>query len=282
MVHNPNDAIKLRRILVAIDPSSHSRAALRAAAGLAKKMEAQIHGLFVQEENWHKVSRLPFVSTVNELTGDTHTLEEQYLQKQIEMLAHRLRRQLKAISHRNKISHSWRTVQGRVEDEILQAAEDADLITIGRRGISFPEKRKLGSTAKTIIRNADKPILILKKGLTLGKTITSVYDGSKESQRCIRLALALAEKNESKLTILALGNKPGAANERIKELEQQVHRAPVKVEVVMLKNPDMWGFTHSVNRRRTGLLIIPKNQPLLKHTLETVLYQINCPLLLMN
>jgi nucleotide-binding universal stress UspA family protein len=281
MANDSNESVILRRILVAIDTSSHSEAALNAAAVLAKKMKAQIHGLFVQDETWRKICKLPSVTCVNELTGHSQTLEEQSLEEQINLLKRRLRRQLRTISRENKITHTWKTVQGRVEESILKAAEDADLITIGRRGSSFPETKKLGSSAKYIIRKADKPILILKKGLQLGESISVVYDGSEESQRCLRLALSLADTKKG-LCVFVLGNKPDTAGKRSTELEELVEDAPVPVEVRLLNNPTIWNFTHAVNRRGTERLIVPKNQPLLKNELESVLYQLECPLLMMN
>ncbi len=156
----------LRQILVAIDTSAHSRAALEAAATLAKIMEADIRGLFVQEEHWGHVSRLPSVQAINELTGKTQTLEEDSLRQQINSLKNRLRRELKYISQRHEIAHSWETKQGRVAEKILEAAKDVDLITIGCRGRSFFQQKKLGSTAKKVIQRAEKPVLILQKGLT--------------------------------------------------------------------------------------------------------------------
>lgn len=277
-----NRQLIFRRILVAVDPSSHSRAALEAAAELAQKLEGKIHGLFVQEETWHKVGQLPSVISVNELTGRTSTLEKEFLEEQIKRLKKRLQRQVKTISRKNKISHSWETVRGRVEKEILRAAEDADLITIGRRGSSFPEKQQLGSSAKKIIYNANKPVLILKKGLQLGNPITAVYDGTEESRRCIKLALSLAEKFDTRLTILAMRNIPDAERSRSSALENMVDTTSPRLKVLLLKNPDLWGFVHSINRRNSGLLIIPKSQPILKKSLEKVLYQLNCPLLMMN
>lgn len=274
--------IIFQRILVAVDTSSHSRAALRAAAELAQQLEGQLHGLFVQDETWHKISKMPSVVSVNELTGRTQTLEEQYLKEQIKRLKRRLRRRLKTVSRENRIPHTWKTVQGRVEEEILRAAQEADLITIGRRGSSFPEKRKLGSSAKTIIRTAEKPVLILKKGLRLGNSITAIYDGSEESQQGIKVALRMAQKNESTLTILVLGNDPEAQNNRDKKLENTIEAAPVSVNVQFLHNPTVWTLTHAINRRSSGLAVIPKNQPLLQASLEELVYQLQCPLLMMS
>lgn len=265
-----------KRILVGVDTSSHSQAALEAAAFLAQKMEGKLLGLFVQDEVWSKICKMPAVTAVNELTGATKPLKEQDLQQKIDLLTKRLRRQLRTISRENKISHSWKTVQGRVEDEILQAAKEADLITIGRRGSSFPEKKELGSSAQAIIQLADKPILILKKGLQLGKNITALYDGSEESKRSIKLALSLADEKKG-ITILVLRDQTN--KEGIKEITEETL---IPVEILELRIPDIWRITHFVNQQDAGLFIVPKNQPLLKNSVESLLNQLECPLLMMK
>lgn len=279
---NGSKSIIFRNILVAVDTSSHSRAALQAAAVLAQKMEGSIHGIFVQDEIWQKISKLPAKTTISELTGARVNLEEQDIQQQINMLKKRLQRELQTISRQNKISYTWQTVQGRVEKEILKAARDADLVTIGRRGCSFPQKKKLGSSAKAIIQTTDKPLLILKKGLQLGESVSAIYDGSDESRRSVQLAISLAEKNESSVTVLRINDTRDIEQPDDEGLEKMIASSPVSIEVQQLNFTNIWSLTHSINRRRAGLLIIPKNQPLLKGHLETVLYQLDCPLLLMN
>lgn len=275
-----NREILLHNILVAIDTSSHSRAALKAAAALAKIMEARIHGLFVQDEIWSKISRIPSSSTINELTGTIRPLKQKKLEHQIEMLEKRLRRRLETISRKNKIKHSWESVRGIVEEKILEAAEEADLITIGRRGSSFPGRRRLGSSAKAVIQKSDKPVLILKQGLELGSKITILYDASAESQRGMRLALSLAQKNDSPITILVADNNSKALKERDKELENTLEEVSISTTVKLLEHTDTWSFLNSVRNLNSDLLVISKNQPVIRDNLEIVLNNLNCPILL--
>src|SRR5690625_3793018 len=283
MDEDANHTILVREILVAVDSSSHSRAALRAAVTLAKVMEADIRGLFVHEEHWSRISQLSSLKTINELTGESQVLEEGALEQQIGTLKRRLQRQLKQISQKNKITHSWQTARGKVSEQILEASKEADLITIGLRGRSFPLKHKLGSTARAIIDKADKPILILKQGLNLDQTITAVYDGSEASRKVLALALSLAEKNGSRLSVLAIKQSPEAENQRSKSLERLVDNAPIPVTVTMLEQPDVRRFLHAVNSQQSGLVVIPKDQPFLQRDLlETTLNHLYCPVLMIN
>lgn len=283
MTEDANHTILVREILVAVDSSAHSRAALRAAATLAKVTKANIRGLFVHEKHWSQISKLPSVVSINELTGKAQVLEKNALKQQVDLLKRRLRQELKYISEKNQLTHSWETVRGQVAEEILEAAKKADLITIGRRGRSFPLQKRLGSTAKAIIRQADKPILILKKGLNLDNPITAVFDGSSESQKGLNLALSLAQRNNSKLAILVLNETQQDKIQRNRTLEKLVDNASIPVSVTILQRPDMHRFLNEINYQHAGLLVIPKNQSFLQYdSLETTLGYLNCPVLMIS
>lgn len=281
MAEEAKKTIFLREILVAIDTSTHSHAALEAAVALAKTMEANIQGLFVEDELWNKITNLPSTRAVNALTGDVLPLENDTLEHQVAILRNRLRRKLEKMSSRNRVKYSWSSARGNVENKILEASKNADLITIGLKGQSA-RRKNLGSSAKMIIQKAEKPVLILKEGLHLGTTLTAVYDASKESQKGIRLALKIAEKNKSSLKVLVVDNNPDAVDQRNKELEKILENTEVSVQVELMNSTDLGSFLNSINEQRSGLLIIPKSQPLLAKSFETVLLHINCPLLMVN
>lgn len=280
MDEEQEEKVVFREILVAIDTSKHSQAALEAAASLARMMEATIHGLFVHDEIWNRISKLPSIKTVNELTGQITSFEDESLEDQVRLLKNRLKTKLEQVSRQHELSHSWRSEQGKVEEKILEAAEEADLITIGLRGTSAGRK-VLGSSARRIIEKADKPVLILRKGLRLGNTITVVYNSSDESKRGLKIALDIAGKNESTLTVLVLNNE-SEAEEKIKELENLLKEIPVFAEIKLLENTNISQFLNTLNRQKPGLLILPKNQPIFARSLEFILRHINYPLLLIN
>lgn len=275
--------ILLREILVAIDTSSHSEAALEAAAALAKILEARIHGVFVQDEIWDKISRIPSSSSfVNEITGTIQPLKRQGLEEKIEKLQKRLRRRLETISREKRIKHRWDSLRGKVEDKILEAAEEADLITIGRRGSSFPRKKQLGSSAKAIIQKSEKPVLILSKGLRIGSKICVVYNGSHASQRALRLALTLAHRRESELIVLVADNNPDALDERNRDLENTLAETEVPTSVKLLKHTTFQSFLHSILALNSGMLIVTKEQPVIQNHLDSVIDHVGCPMLLVH
>ncbi|MDX1670829.1 MAG: universal stress protein [Balneolaceae bacterium] len=275
--------LTFQRILVALDTSGHSRAALEAAARLAKLSEAELKGLFVQDAEWHRLSQLPSLQEVRDLTGELQSLERNSMKKQIHLLEKRVEEMVRLISRQADVKHSMETAVGSIEEKVLEAAKDADLITIGRAGHSYSSQRKVGRTARGIIEKSDKPVLLLQRGSRLRRSIVAVYDGSESSKKGLKIARQLAEIQGGTLTILVLRNDPDAIRERDRDFEDLVGNGSLAVRVLTVDKADQYNFTKMINRLHSGLLVIPKDQPLFDAgSLDTLLNRIDCPLLLMN
>lgn len=278
-----NTDIPFRKILVAMDTSGHSRSALEAAAQLAKLSEAELRGLFVHDENWYRISHLTITNEISEITGERRNLPSQYMKQQIQLMENRIRQYMKTITRKFDINHSWSSTRGAISDELLRAAKKSDLITIGRSGHSHKKEYKLGKTARTLIRKSDKPVLLIQEGLTLNKPVIVIYDGTPAGQRSLDLGLQLSRKNDCELSILILSNRSENVQNRNREVEQKIEDTDIPVMVYTLEQDDIWNVTQIINGLRDGLLIIPKNQPLIKgEWLEKIFQLAKCPLLLIN
>ena len=73
----------VRRILVALDASAHSLAAVEAAARLAEKVDAELEGLFVEDVNLIRLARLELAREIDVLSARLRDLESQQLERQL-------------------------------------------------------------------------------------------------------------------------------------------------------------------------------------------------------
>ena len=105
----------------------------------------------------------------------------------------------------------WRVIQeqGHPVDTILRVVdrEKADLIIVGSRGLRGVKELLLGSTSSGVLHHATCPVLIVRGDNTPCGTIKFcnillVSDGSPCAQRASRIAIGLAEKAASSLTVL--------------------------------------------------------------------------------
>lgn len=275
--------ISITKILVALDSSQHSRAALELAAIIAKLMEANLQGLFVHDAQWLRISRLPTAFEVNERTGEVTPIAQDSIEKQIKLLEQKIKEHFELISEQNKLKHTWTSVQGAVRDKVLEAARDADLVTIGKVGRSFYKSGKLGSTAKAVIQETDKPVLILQEGFRFMDKIITVYDGTDSCLSSVKLAALLAEKNNNKLLVIDLTHGTSGASETEKKLVQMLDDSLPDFDILTLKEPNIGKFLFLLNRMNGGLLVIPKTERFTKNsTIERILEAVQSPVLLMK
>jgi len=268
---------KILEILVALDHSSQSRAALSSAVSIAKILEGKIHGLFVHDAQWLRISKLSSLSVVDELTGRISSEDSEDVKKKILELEKTIKEHFELISRQHELAYSWSSVKGVVADKILEKAEQSDIITIGSKGRSYSNKDKLGSTALEVIRRADKPVLILQKQQYLAYPPAAVFDGSERSVAGVEMASRIAKQNETRLVIIDLSN----AFTSDEALERMPKRYETESKVLKLDQPNIGKFLFMISNLRSGLLILPKNDHFTsRRTMEYILQSSDCPVLL--
>ncbi len=122
----------IRRILVALDTSPHSRAALAAAANLAARLEAQLIGVYVEDMNLLRLAQLPFAQEIHYASATPQKLDKDVMEKQLRSQADRARNDLRQTAEQYALEWSFQVLRGLVAAELLTAAEEADLLVLGR------------------------------------------------------------------------------------------------------------------------------------------------------
>ena len=158
-----------------LDGSLPSREALAAAAILAQVIEAELEGLFVEEEAWHRVG----ARLIGAYTGTARPLESEGLGRELRALARKMALHLEEVSARASLKSRFRVERGRPESVILLAAADADLVTVGRVARSHGRAGRLGTTARTLVEKSDTPVLLLPQGARLGGRVVVIPDGER-------------------------------------------------------------------------------------------------------
>lgn len=150
----PADAapLRLKRILVPVDFSSCSLAALKHALGLARQFDAKVILLHVVEPVILPENLMLAVPELPEVGND---LVESARQR-LEQLA------AKAIPEAHRAPVLVRI--GRPFHEITQlaASDDVDLIVISTHGYTGLKHVLMGSTAERVVRHAPCPVLTLR------------------------------------------------------------------------------------------------------------------------
>ncbi len=146
--------IELKRILVPIDFSEHSKNALKYAIPFAEQFQASIHLIYVVE---------PTIYPGDVSFGQVGfpNVEEELRKRGVEELDALIKNE---IAGRVPASKEIRT--GKAFYEINQYAQDQqiDLILIATHGHTGVEHILFGSTAEKVVRKAPCPVLVVRTG----------------------------------------------------------------------------------------------------------------------
>jgi nucleotide-binding universal stress UspA family protein len=142
-----------RLILVPLDGSAFSAAALPAAAAIARRHRAAVHLVSVFTP---LLAPLPFAGAPER--------DERLDEEQRAALGRALRRHADRLRDEAGISVTWATVDGDPDDALIAEAKatGADLIVLTSHGAGGFERAWLGSVADALVRRAPAPVLIIR------------------------------------------------------------------------------------------------------------------------
>jgi nucleotide-binding universal stress UspA family protein len=272
----------VRRILVALDASTHSLAALSAAVELAAAMEAELEGLFVEDVNLLRLAGLPFAREVRH-TASLEALDSPRMERALKAQAAQARDALAVAAGRAQVHWSFRVVRGQVAQEVLAAAAQADLVTLGKQGRSRSPGARLGSTALRVALDAPGTLLLVEHGVPGGLPVLVLYDGSEGAERALDAAARLAKASGSPPIVLLLADTPDAAQ----RLEQQAtHRMEVwavRPRFRSLPAADVHTLSRALQLEGGGLVVLSARSTLLPvETVQQILDRIRNPVLLVR
>lgn len=272
----------IRRILVALDASPHSLAALRAAAGLAARLNAELIGIFVEDINLLRLAELPFSREMSRFSTAPRQLDRQEVERQLRVQARQARQALEGVSALGRIRWSFRVAQGVVPVELLLAAEDSDLIVLGKTGWS--RRRGLGSTARLVVIQAARPALVLQVGARIKTPLAVVFDGSELSVRALRIAASLLQSEEHSLVVLISAEGVAPARELQAQAAALLREVGVRASFRWLLSMNISRWKEVVEGEACGGLVLPAGVEtgLGRDDVIELLNSVNCPVLLVR
>lgn len=242
----PESAPEVEYILVALDLSPHSEAALASAAELAAAMHLELRGLYVEDVDLLHLCGLPFAVEFGSFTAKPRRIEQSHLEREFRMQATLLRKIMADVAGRRRIAWSFQVVRGGVTDQLLAASAAARMLSLGRVGRS-PGKRT-GSTAQAIAQRTQRPVVFQsRQQRSVSGPLLVVYTGSDAAERGLALGLQLAAQEQNALAVFAYADLDLSA------LEQAAQEHGVEATVLHAAGlPDLLAGLGS-----TGAVILP-------------------------
>jgi hypothetical protein len=258
------------RILVALDESPCSAAALTAAASLASELGAELAGLFVEDINLQHLIGLPFAREFSLLSGAGRPLLQGEVERTWRREAETMQRQLAEAASRLSLRWSFSVARGRVTTAVNTQAKAFDLIVLGKRtGI-----RVMTVTHTTIRRGG------AEANVRVGPVLVLFEDRSVSAQS-LELGAALARRNHAELVLLISATSEDAYRTACADAQTALKMREAVGRCVWLGALDGASLVRAAQREAAGCLVLANRERFLTQTaFERVLDEIECPIVL--
>ena len=251
------EALDFRRILVALDASKESLAALEAAAGLAAQLDAELAGLFIEDTDLLNLAALPFSREAPALSRSGRMLEPERLARDLKTMAAMARQALVRTAEASHLPWSFRIVRGQIGTELLAAARDADLIAVGRGTRPLSGQARLGRHTRSVAAQTACSMLFASTvSCPSDAPLAAVYDGSTPARGALALAVRLSERNAKRLLVFVLGDSPGVFAEHEIAVREQLRALGVSAAIRRVRGAGLADIVRALRTEPVGLLVV--------------------------
>lgn len=286
VTNDTNDSdqeLAIKRILVALDASTHSLAALDAAADMAAALEAELLGLFVEDENLLHLAGLPFAQEVRPPWAASRQISSDRMEEDLRLQAAQARRALQAAAERVQARWSFRTVRGQVTPAVLAAALDADLVAMGRISHPVSKRHRLGSTARAAAASIRRSVLLMRQGGDLRYPVLVTFDGSPAAWQALLAAARLASVSGDDLSVLLLAQDPDQVSTLRDEVRVWLGQRDLKAQYSWLAQATAGSLIKFIQAKADCVLVLGGDNPLLEAgAVQELLDETDCPVLLVR
>lgn len=261
----PPASAEAGRVLVLLDASRASQAALEAAAALAATLRSELQAVFVEEADLLRSAAYPFTREIGSLSGQPRPLETGALETSLRRRAARIRRAAEQAAARAQIRCSLEVRRGSVRREVLAVTTPGDVLVLGKTGWSAAAGSRLGSTARRLVREAPGRVhLTGTRPPSPDSPVLVVVDALESGHEALAFALARARHQRRPLSVLLVPlDDPDAAREREQTLSAWVAAADHPVRVHLLRAPAPRELLRALERQPAAEVVLGRRSPLL-------------------
>jgi nucleotide-binding universal stress UspA family protein len=200
----------IKNILIPLDGSEHSKAALDYSIWMAEKFDGVLLGQHIIDSVSLEGS---FFHDVSGSLGFEPYLD--FSTKMREILEERGKAILEEFVQRCKnkgIKHQIFLERGIIANEICERSKVADLVVIGHRGVNEEfTTGLLGTTAESITRKCPRPVFVSTKQFKVIQNPLLAYDGSQRASAAMESAAEFCTVLKLPLTVLSIAKEPKMA-----------------------------------------------------------------------
>jgi len=278
-VSEPATPFAIRRILVALDASPYSLAALEMAANLAATLEAELAGLFVEDVDLLRMADAPWAREIA-YQGEASPTSRTVMERKLRAQSDQIRSILAEAAERAQVRWSFRTVRGEVASALLAAASQHDIVAMGRLGWSFARRPRIGSTALELAASSIPLLLISQRAALQNLFLLVYYDSSAAARNALEVAAKVAKSGAKAITVLVAASD---FENRVSEIRRLLHGQGLEVRFKPIDLDEEMSLSRAVKEEGAVLLVLAGRQLLKdRDAFEALLRQVEVPLLVLG
>lgn len=275
----------IKKILIGIDSSEHSRGVESCAFYLARRFNATVIGLHVVDivsiegSFFHDISGslglepyLDFSSKMREvLTARGKSVLDEFM----------------ALAGRAGVQAEPLLDMGIVANQVCERAKSADLVMIGHRGVNERfSTGLLGHTAEAVARKCPRPVIISPRAFKEVQHAVLAYDGSDRSSKAMHAAAEFCSELGVRLTVLTVARDEKLGAKTLEEARGYVKPYSVQAEFKLIPGHAPEGIVAFLKQSKADMVFIGAYghsrivEMVLGSTTEYVLRNSPCPVFL--
>jgi nucleotide-binding universal stress UspA family protein len=266
-------------VLILLDGSRLSLAALEAAADIAHARKAEVLGVFVEEVNLLRSAGYGFTREVGRNSGVARPMDLAAIEARMRSLAEQARRSLERAMAQRGLAQALTLCRGRVADEVLNLARPGDLLVLGRVGWSGSPGSRLGSTARVLVSQALGDVLLWADPpmRSRNRIVVLLNHDQGANHRAVRVGAELARRNRQPLTILV--RTETGRDERIAEdLLAYMESEGITARVSFLPMASAGAVARVIREEGASQLVLSRQCSLFREQgADTLLIEMNLP-----
>ena len=274
-----NDDFVIHRILVAIDATRNSAGVLETAAQLAREFNAELNGIFVEDINLLRLAGLPFARELTWSTAMELHLDYQRMERTLRGYAAYAQQAVVKVTTQLKLHASLQVVRGLVAQELLRAAENADLFILGKGG--NVRGARVGAIAGQVLQQAHSSVLLVASQLQPYRTVMTIFTGDGRSGRVFNAAAQVARAAHKTLLVLIPASHPSDYQRLREQARQLLGQGPLLMTYQAVSGMEVCFSQQIMCDEAVGMMVIDAAQSAANGT-EARLAKLACTVLLVR
>ena len=253
-----NNRLFDKKIIVAVDGSPNSMAAVKSAVAIAKAFGTAVEAVSAFDPNFHYVAFKNIADVLSEEAGkmfrfkEQEQLHEEIIDKGMAKIYQEHLDIAKKIAKMDGLDIATKLLSGKPYDEILKYVKDTSpsLLVIGRLGVHSANGLDIGSNTENLLRFAPCNILIVSRSYTPSEEIKK--DSKNDSLPWTKDAEARLERIPAFVRRMAIKAIEGIAKEKgAKEITADIMEAAVE-KLLPASAREKMGITKGQGERVKG------------------------------